>query len=153
MRADPPDSGARRGPERLVDEWRDRAPYDPPVSSNQSEATPTKLSPHAYEKNLARLQRELVKLQEWVRHEGLKVCVLFEGRDAAGKGGTIKRIVERTNPRVVRVAALGTPTEKEQTQWYFQRYVDAPAGRRRDRALRPVLVQPRGRRARHGLLQ
>ena len=73
------------------------------------------------------LQRELVKLQEWVRHEQLKVCVLFEGRDAAGKGGTIKRIVERTNPRVVRVAALGTPTEKEKSQWYFQRYVAAPA--------------------------
>ena len=88
-----------------------------------------KLTPHAYEKNLVRLQRELVKLQEWVRQEGLKLCVLFEGRDAAGKGGTIKRIVERTNPRVVRVAALGTPTEREKTQWYFQRYVaHLPAG-------------------------
>ncbi|MBL8777360.1 MAG: polyphosphate kinase 2 [Acidimicrobiales bacterium] len=76
-----------------------------------------------YEKELQHLQRELVKLQGWVRDEGLKVCVLFEGRDAAGKGGTIKRIVERTNPRIVRVVALGTPTEKERTQWYFQRYV------------------------------
>jgi polyphosphate kinase 2 (PPK2 family) len=75
------------------------------------------------------LQRALVKLQGWVRHEQLKVCVLFEGRDAAGKGGTIKRIVERTNPRVVRVAALGTPTEKEKSQWYFQRYVEhLPSG-------------------------
>ena len=99
------------------------------MSSNESEAKPTKLSDRAYEKNLARLQRELVKLQEWVRHEGLKMCVLFEGRDAAGKGGTIKRIVERTNPRVVRVVALGTPTERERTQWYFQRYVEhLPAG-------------------------
>ncbi len=78
---------------------------------------------------MARLQRELVKLQEWVRQEELKICVLFEGRDAAGKGGTIKRIVERTNPRIVRVAALATPTEKERTQWYFQRYVaHLPAG-------------------------
>ena len=88
-----------------------------------------KLSEAVYDKEMQRLQRELVKLQEWVRHEGLKMCVLFEGRDAAGKGGTIKRIVERTNPRVVRVAALGTPTEKEKTQWYFQRYAaHLPAG-------------------------
>jgi polyphosphate kinase 2 len=88
-----------------------------------------KLSDKAYDKRMQHLQRELVKLQEWVRHEQLKVCVLFEGRDAAGKGGTIKRIVERTNPRVVRVAALGTPTEKEKSQWYFQRYVEhLPSG-------------------------
>ena len=101
----------------------------PPMSTKQTDATPTPLSSHAYEKNLAKLQRELVKLQEWVRHEGLKMCILFEGRDAAGKGGTIKRIVERTNPRVVRVAALGTPTEKEKSQWYFQRYAaHLPAG-------------------------
>jgi polyphosphate kinase len=90
---------------------------------------PPKLPLRVYEKHMARLQRELVKLQEWVRQENLKVCVLFEGRDAAGKGGTIKRIVDRTNPRIVRVAALGTPTEKEKTQWYFQRYVaHLPAG-------------------------
>ncbi len=82
-----------------------------------------------YEHNLEKLQRELVKMQGWVRQEGLKVCVLFEGRDAAGKGGTIKRIVERTNPRVVRVVALGTPTEREKSEWYFQRYVPhLPAG-------------------------
>ena len=88
-----------------------------------------KLPAAVYEKHLEELQRELVKLQDWVRQEGLKLCVIFEGRDAAGKGGTIKRITERTNPRVVRVAALPTPTEKEQTQWYFQRYVaHLPAG-------------------------
>jgi len=88
-----------------------------------------KLGKRFYESELERLQRELVSLQEWVRHEGLRVCVVFEGRDAAGKGGVIKRIVERTNPRVVRVVALGTPTEKEKTQWYFQRYVEhLPAG-------------------------
>ncbi len=76
-----------------------------------------------YEKELARLQRELVKLQEWVAAEGLRVCIIFEGRDAAGKGGAIKRIVERTNPRVVHVVALAKPTGREATQWYFQRYV------------------------------
>jgi polyphosphate kinase 2 len=76
-----------------------------------------------YEKELRRLQIELVKLQEWIKHEGLRVVVLFEGRDAAGKGGAIKRITESLNPRVCRVVALGTPTEREKTQWYFQRYV------------------------------
>jgi polyphosphate kinase 2 len=75
-----------------------------------------------YRKELQRLQVELVKLQEWVRHKGLKVVVIFEGRDAAGKGGAIKRITESLNPRICRVVALGTPTEREKTQWYFQRY-------------------------------
>jgi len=88
-----------------------------------------KLKRKFYEKELARLQIELVKLQEWIRHEGLKVVVLFEGRDAAGKGGVIKRITARLNPRVCRVAALPAPTEREKTQWYFQRYVaHLPAG-------------------------
>jgi len=77
----------------------------------------------AYEAELARLQIELVKLQEWVRARQLRVVVLFEGRDAAGKGGVITRITEVTNPRVVRVVALGTPSDREKTQWYFQRYV------------------------------
>jgi len=77
-----------------------------------------------YEGELAKLQIELVKLQEWIKHKGLRVVVLFEGRDAAGKGGTIKRITECLNPRVCRVVALGIPTEREKTQWYFQRYVD-----------------------------
>lgn len=76
-----------------------------------------------YRGELRRLQIELVKLQEWVRQKGLRVVVLFEGRDAAGKGGAIKRITESLNPRVCRVVALGTPTEKEKSQWYFQRYV------------------------------
>jgi polyphosphate kinase 2 len=76
-----------------------------------------------YEKELAQLQIELVKLQEWIKHEGLKIVVIFEGRDAAGKGGTIKRITQSLNPRICRVEALGTPTEREKTQWYFQRYV------------------------------
>ncbi len=84
---------------------------------------PKVLSKKEYGKELAHLQEELVRLQEWVIHAGLKVAVLFEGRDTAGKGGVIKRIAEKTNPRVVRTVALGTPTEREKTQWYFQRYV------------------------------
>jgi polyphosphate kinase len=81
-----------------------------------------KLSASFYEEELANLQLELVKLQEWIKHKGLRVVVLFEGRDAAGKGGTIKRITECLNPRICRVVALGIPTEREKTQWYFQRY-------------------------------
>lgn len=76
-----------------------------------------------YEKELRRLQVELVKFQEWVKKEGLRVVVIFEGRDGAGKGGSIKRITESLNPRVCRVVALPAPTEREKTQWYFQRYV------------------------------
>ena len=82
-----------------------------------------KLSKKVYEKELARLQIELVKLQRWVQHKGLKVVVIFEGRDAAGKGGVIKRISQTLNPRVCKVVALGTPSDREKTQWYFQRYV------------------------------
>ncbi|MBA7576540.1 Polyphosphate:ADP phosphotransferase [subsurface metagenome] len=76
-----------------------------------------------YESELARLQVELVKLQEWIKFKGLKVVVTFEGRDAAGKGGVIKRITQSLNPRVCRVVALATPTEREKTQWYFQKFV------------------------------
>jgi len=83
----------------------------------------TKLKKAAYESELAKLHLELVKLQDWVKARGLRVVVVFEGRDAAGKGGVIKRITEPLNPRVCKVAALGTPTEREKTQWYFQRYV------------------------------
>jgi polyphosphate kinase 2 len=77
-----------------------------------------------YEKELAKLEFELIKLQEWVIFKKLKVVVLFEGRDAAGKGGIIKRISEPLNPRSCRIVALGTPTEKEKSQWYFQRYIN-----------------------------
>src|SRR5207237_143108 len=88
-----------------------------------------KLPKKLYEAELSRLQEELVKLQEWVREEEHRVVVLFEGRDAAGKGGVIKRVTEHLNPRVCRVAALPAPTEREQTEWYFQRYVaHLPAG-------------------------
>ncbi|MBN1819243.1 MAG: polyphosphate kinase 2 [Prolixibacteraceae bacterium] len=89
---------------------------------NQNE-TPKKISNKFYELELNKLQIELVKLQEWIKLKGLKVVVIFEGRDAAGKGGTIKRIIQTLNPRICRVVALGTPTEREKTQWYFQRYV------------------------------
>jgi polyphosphate kinase 2 len=95
------------------------------MAEGEAEAAPSaadKMGQKAYERELARLQIELVKLQEWVKHSGLKVVALFEGRDAAGKGGTIKRITESLNPRICRVVALGTPTEREKTQWYFQRY-------------------------------
>jgi len=77
-----------------------------------------------FKKELKRLQTEMVKLQEWVRRKGLKVVIIFEGRDGAGKGGVIKRITARTNPRVVKIVALGTPTDREKKQWYFQRYID-----------------------------
>jgi polyphosphate kinase 2 len=83
----------------------------------------SKLDKKSYEKELSLLQIELVRLQEWIKYKGLRVVVIFEGRDAAGKGGTIKRITETLNPRVCRVVALGVPTERENTQWYFQRFV------------------------------
>jgi len=81
------------------------------------------LTKKVYEAELAKLHLSLVKLQDWIKHEGLRIVVLFEGRDAAGKGGVIKRIVEPLNPRICRVVALGTPTERERSQWYCQRYV------------------------------
>ena len=84
---------------------------------------PAKLDRLTFDRELQRLQVELVLLQEYVKAKGLKVVVIFEGRDAAGKGGVIKRIAERTNPRVCRIVALGTPSDREKTQWYFQRYV------------------------------
>jgi polyphosphate kinase len=89
----------------------------------------SKLSSKVYEKELARLQVELVKMQYWVKHTNTRIVILFEGRDAAGKGGTIKRITEPLNPRGCRVVALGTPSDREKTEWYFQRYVPhLPAG-------------------------
>ncbi len=87
------------------------------------------LDRRVYFKELFRLQGELVKLQDWVQHQKLKVVVIFEGRDSAGKGGVIKRITQRLNPRICRVAALPAPSERERSQWYFQRYVShLPAG-------------------------
>ncbi|GAB1481824.1 polyphosphate kinase 2 [Treponema sp.] len=94
-----------------------------PGKKKKKEKKSITISKKIYEKELEKLQVELVKLQEWIKKEGLKVVVIFEGRDAAGKGGVIKRITESLNPRFARVEALGTPTEREKTQWYFQRYV------------------------------
>ena len=94
-----------------------------------NERNPNSLDNRTYFRNLLRLQTELIKLQDWVEHTGAKVLVICEGRDSAGKGGVIKRIVQRLNPRVARVVALPKPTEREQSQWYFQRYVPyLPAG-------------------------
>ena len=92
-----------------------------PAAANASDQN-IKLDKKLYEQELARLQVELIKLQEWIRFKNLKVVVIFEGRDAAGKGGAIKRITESLNPRVCRVVALPSPTEREKSQWYFQRY-------------------------------
>jgi polyphosphate kinase 2 len=96
--------------------------------NDNSKHPPKKLKRETYEEELRKLQVELVKLQYWIKEKGLKVVVLFEGRDAAGKGGVIKRITERLNPRICRVEALGTPSDREKTQWYFQRYVDRLPG-------------------------
>lgn len=92
-------------------------------AKRSSDDKPKKLKTEFYESELARMQTELVKLQEWIKHKGLRVVVIFEGRDAAGKGGVIKRITEPLSPRICRVVALAVPTEREKTQWYFQRYV------------------------------
>lgn len=109
--------------ERIIPEGADdliptRAKDDPAKYKKSG-----KLRKDFYEQELSRLQEEFVKLQHWVQNKGLKVLILFEGRGSAGKGGVIKRITERTSPRVVRVVALPKPTERESTQWYFQRYV------------------------------
>ncbi|GJE76620.1 polyphosphate kinase 2 [Methylorubrum suomiense] len=87
------------------------------------EAVGVGLDRRTYFRELLRLQHELIRLQDWVKTEGLRIVVLFEGRDSAGKGGAIKRITQRLNPRICRVAALPAPSERERTQWYFQRYV------------------------------
>lgn len=101
-------------------------PMDIPLSGTPDSFKRTdrpKLSRSVYERELDSLQDDLAILQRWIRTQGLRIVVLFEGRDAAGKGGVIKRITDRMNPRVARVVALGTPTEREKTQWWFQRYV------------------------------
>ncbi len=88
-----------------------------PIGGNLSKKT------YSYLRELLKLQVQLVRLQEWVKHTGYKLVIIFEGRDAAGKGGVIKRITQRLNPRIYKVVALSTPTEREKTQWYFQRYI------------------------------
>ena len=111
--ADPANGGDRYHPTPILDDF-----------SALSEGRPPKLERKFYEQELGRLQVELVKMQYWIKHEGYRLLVLFEGRDAAGKGGTIKRIVEPLNPRGCTVVALGTPSDRQKSQWYFQRYVE-----------------------------
>src|SRR6201995_2046941 len=94
------------------------------MAKRGEEGGPGRLSRKDYERELARLRLELVKLQYWLKHSGERVVLVFEGRDAAGKGGTIKRIIAPLNPRGARVVALGTPSDLQKTQWYFQRYVE-----------------------------
>jgi len=118
MSKDKKDKKKSKKKDRDADEVRLRGRVD-----EEGKVRPSAIKKKDYEKELARLHVELIKLQEWIKARGLKVVVIFEGRDAAGKGGTIKRITETLNPRVCRVVALGTPTEREKTQWYFQRYV------------------------------
>jgi polyphosphate kinase 2 len=98
--------------------------HGPPEKSEGPDGvTATVISKSGYLKELDKLQTELVRMQEWIISEGMRVVVVFEGRDTAGKGGTIKRIMDRLNARYCRVVALGTPTERERSQWYFQRYI------------------------------
>jgi len=110
------EKGKDKKPEKVKQEGK-------PEQASAPSKPQVKLSTKEYEKELEKLQVELVKMQGWIKEKGLKVVVLFEGRDAAGKGGTIKRITEKLNPRIVRIVALATPTEREKSQWYFQRYV------------------------------
>src|SRR6266850_4636172 len=123
-----------------------------PISSgkNNSPEPNGKLKRKEYEREVSRLHVEFVKLQQWVVHAGLKVCIVFEGRDGAGKGGTIKAMTERVSPRIFRVVALPAPTEREKSQMYAQHCIPHLSGSRRDRDLRPQLVQPGRRRAGDG---
>jgi polyphosphate kinase 2 (PPK2 family) len=101
-----------------------QAPASPSVVSREAEADPPpKMKRKEYEREMRRLHGELVAMQEWVKASGAKLCIVFEGRDTAGKGGTIKRITERVSPRVFRVVALPAPTEREKSQMYVQRYL------------------------------
>src|ERR1700752_778351 len=100
-----------------------------PDTNNNEHKAHGKLKQKDYERELARLHVEFVKLQQWVVHKGLRVCIVFEGRDGAGKGGTIKAMTERVSPRIFRVVALPAPTEREKSQMYAQRYIPhLPAG-------------------------
>jgi polyphosphate kinase len=116
----PPDLNANPAQDNKKQRKKDKHNLYLEISERESAS---KLSTKAYEKALANLQVELVKMQYWVKFTGARIVAIFEGRDAAGKGGTIKRITEPLNPRGCRIAALGTPSDREKTEWYFQRYV------------------------------
>lgn len=113
----------KKDKQQKKDHQKDQHPEEEVYYQSSEAEGNSKLSNKFYEKELARLQLELVKMQYWVKHTGQRIVILFEGRDAAGKGGTIKRITEPLNPRGCRVVALGTPSDREKTEWYFQRYV------------------------------
>jgi polyphosphate kinase len=106
-----------------VEQAVDDARVPPELRARLEKHTKSTLDRHTYFNELLRLQGELVKMQDWVHYKGLKMVVLFEGRDSAGKGGAIKRVTQRVNPRICRVVALPAPSDREKTQWYFQRYV------------------------------
>jgi len=114
------DEGEPLEPKRRKKEGKKKAKKE----ARAEKKSDKKFSTKKYEKELARLHLELIKLQEWIKAEKVKVVVVFEGRDAAGKGGVIKRIADGMNPRICRVVALATPTERQRTQWYYQRYVE-----------------------------
>jgi len=121
-----PTSGGRTSGKSTARAGKDKAPKPAKSRKAQRDARPAKneaLSAKAYDRELRKLHVELVKLQQWVVHKGLKVCVVFEGRDGAGKGGTIKAITERVSPRVFRVIALPAPSSRERSQMYAQRYI------------------------------
>ena len=122
------------------------------MSETNEHDTQPKMTRKQYDKELRKLQTELCRLQEWVKLKGLKVIVVFEGRDAAGKGGTIKAITERVSPRVFRLVALPAPSDREKSQMYYAALHAALSGCRRGRDLRPQLVQSCRRGARDGLL-
>jgi polyphosphate kinase 2 len=117
------DKGKKKGKKKQKQELEAVAGNPNPAAEQVAEGPPPPMSRKEFEKEMEKLQVELVKLQEWVKATGAKICVLFEGRDTAGKGGVIKRITERVSPRVFRVVALGTPTDREKSQMYFQRYM------------------------------
>ena len=124
--------------------------HDSSAQASAPDASPRdsgkpKLTRKDYEKALRKLQTELCVLQDWVKRTGQRIIVIFEGRDAAGKGGTIRAMTERVSPRTFRLVALPAPSDREKSQMYMQRYFRTFPGSRRDRDLRSQLVQPRRR--------
>ena len=119
--------GKKKDKDATKAKMKDKAKVNDAVPAKKAKGAPpaanAKFTDKTYQKELTKLHVELVKLQEWVQHKGLKVCIVFEGRDGAGKGGTIKAITERVSPRVFRVVALPAPTEREKSQMYVQRYL------------------------------
>ena len=122
------------------------------MSANRANAAKSKLNRKIYEKELRKLQVQLCRLQDWVKHKGLRVIIVFEGRDAAGKGGTIKAITDRVSPRVFRVVALPAPSDRERTQMYFQRYIPHFPAAGEVVIFRSQLAQPGRGRVRDGIL-